>query len=88
MSEYDTNLNCPYRLRFSVLGSGKSGYARQVMNSPFHVGAEAALVPNNPDLLEAVLSADNAIALAALSQGWKTRAQRQALNGADGNRSP
>lgn len=52
-----------------------------IIDSPFHVGIEAALVLLVLVFLEAVLSADNAIALAALSQGLEdTKLQRQALN--------
>ena len=53
----------------------------QILDSPFHAGIEAALVLIILIFLEAVLSADNAIALAALSQGLEdTKLQRQALN--------
>ena len=53
----------------------------QILNSPFHVGIEASLVLLILVFLEAVLSADNAIALAALAQGLEdTKLQRQALN--------
>jgi YkoY family integral membrane protein len=53
----------------------------QVIDSPFHVGVEASLVLLILIFLEAVLSADNAIALAALSQGLEdTKLQSQALN--------
>lgn len=53
----------------------------QVIDSPIHVGVQASLVLLILSLLEAVLSADNAIALAALSQGLEdTKLQRQALN--------
>jgi YkoY family integral membrane protein len=53
----------------------------QVFNSPFHVGIEATLVLLILVALEAVLSADNAIALAAIAQGLEdSRLQRRALN--------
>ena len=53
----------------------------QIIDSPFHIGAEAPLVLIILSFLEAVLSADNAIALAALSQGLEdAKLQRQALN--------
>ena len=53
----------------------------QIIDSPFHIGAEAPLVLIILSFLEAVLSADNAIALAAISQGLEdTKLQRQALN--------
>ena len=53
----------------------------QILNSPFHVGIEASLVLVILVFLEAVLSADNAIALAALAQGLEDpKLQRQALN--------
>lgn len=53
----------------------------QILDSPFHAGIEASLVLLVLIFLEAVLSADNAIALAALSQGLEdTKLQRQALN--------
>lgn len=52
-----------------------------ILDSPFHAGVEASLVLLVLILLEAVLSADNAIALAALSQGLEDpKLQRQALN--------
>lgn len=53
----------------------------QILDSPYHAGIEAALVLIILVFLEAVLSADNAIALAALSQGLEDpKLQRQALN--------
>lgn len=53
----------------------------QILDSPFHVGIETSLVLLILIFLEAVLSADNAIALAALSQGLEDpKLQRQALN--------
>ncbi len=53
----------------------------EILNSPFNGGIEAALVLIILIFLEAVLSADNAIALAALSQGLEdAKLQRQALN--------
>lgn len=53
----------------------------QIIDSPFHISVEAPLVLIILIFLEAVLSADNAIALAALSQGLEdTKLQRQALN--------
>ncbi|HAA32864.1 MAG TPA: hypothetical protein DCE56_40565 [Cyanobacteria bacterium UBA8553] len=53
----------------------------QVFNSPFDLGIEAPLVLLVLVALEAVLSADNAIALAAIARGLEdTRLQRQALN--------
>lgn len=53
----------------------------QIVDSPFHIGAEAPLVLIILSFLEAVLSADNAIALAAISQGLEdAKLQRQALN--------
>lgn len=53
----------------------------QILDSPLHGGIEATLVLIILVFLEAVLSADNAIALAALSQGLEdTKLQRQALN--------
>ena len=52
-----------------------------ILDSPFNAGVEAPLVLIILIFLEAVLSADNAIALAALSQGLEdTKLQRQALN--------
>jgi len=53
----------------------------QILDSPLHGGIETALVLTILIFLEAVLSADNAIALAALSQGLEDpKLQRQALN--------
>lgn len=53
----------------------------QVFNSPLHLGIEAPLVLLLLVALEAVLSADNAIALAAIARGLEDpRLQRQALN--------
>lgn len=53
----------------------------QILDSPFHAGVEASLLLLVLVFLEAVLSADNAIALAALSQGLEdAKLQRQALN--------
>jgi YkoY family integral membrane protein len=53
----------------------------EILNSPYHAGIEAALVLTILIFLEAVLSADNAIALAALSRGLEDeKLQRQSLN--------
>jgi YkoY family integral membrane protein len=53
----------------------------QVFNSPLNVGFEAPLVLLVLVALEAVLSADNAIALAAIARGLEgSKLQRQALN--------
>lgn len=53
----------------------------QIFNSPFHVGIEASVVLLILVALEAVLSADNAIALAAIASGLDDKKlQRQALN--------
>ena len=53
----------------------------QIFNSPFHVGIEAPLILLVLVALEAVLSADNAIALAAIAAGLEDRQlQRRALN--------
>jgi YkoY family integral membrane protein len=53
----------------------------QILDSPLHAGIETALVLTILIFLEAVLSADNAIALAALAQGLEdTELQRRALN--------
>lgn len=53
----------------------------QVFNSPLHTGIETPLVLLILIALEAVLSADNAIALAAIAQGLEdSRLQNQALN--------
>ncbi len=53
----------------------------QVFNLPFNLGIEAPLVLLILIALEAVLSADNAIALATIAQGLEDKQlQRQALN--------
>lgn len=53
----------------------------QILDSPFNVGVEAPAVLIVLVALEAVLSADNAIALAAIAQGLATGPQqRRALN--------
>ncbi|MBD1921186.1 TerC family protein [Microcoleus sp. FACHB-831] len=53
----------------------------QILNSPFNIGIEATVVLLVLIALEAVLSADNAIALAAIAQGLEDPAlQRRALN--------
>jgi YkoY family integral membrane protein len=53
----------------------------QILNSPFNVGVEAPFLLLVLVALEAVLSADNAIALAALCQGLEDKElQRRALN--------
>jgi YkoY family integral membrane protein len=53
----------------------------RLLNSPFNVGIEAPLVLLVLVALEAVLSADNAIALAAIAQGLEdSTLQRRALN--------
>ncbi|MEQ8757918.1 MAG: hypothetical protein RID09_30980 [Coleofasciculus sp. G1-WW12-02] len=53
----------------------------QVFNLPFNLGIEAPLVLLILIALEAVLSADNAIALATIAQGLEDKKiQRQALN--------
>ena len=53
----------------------------QILNSPLHQGIETLLVLIILVILEAVLSADNAIALAAIAQGLENKdLQRQALN--------
>lgn len=53
----------------------------QVFNSPLDIGIEAPLVLLILVALEAVLSADNAIALAAIAAGLEdSRLQRRALN--------
>ena len=55
--------------------------ADQVFNSPLNVGFEAPLVLLVLVALEAVLSADNAIALAAIAKGLEgSKLQRRALN--------
>lgn len=53
----------------------------QILDSPFHAGVEAFLVLIVLVFLEAVLSADNAIALAAIAQGLEDKKlEGQALN--------
>ncbi|MFE1744169.1 TerC family protein [Coleofasciculus sp. H7-2] len=53
----------------------------QILNSPLNPGLEAPLVLLVLVVLEAVLSADNAIALAAIAQGLEdSTLQRRALN--------
>ena len=53
----------------------------QILNSPFNQGLEALLLLPVLIALEAVLSADNAIALAAIAQGLQDKKlERQALN--------
>lgn len=53
----------------------------QILDSPYHAGIEATLVLIILIFLEAVLSADNAIALAAIAQGLEDKKlERQALN--------
>lgn len=53
----------------------------RILNSPYHQGIEALLLLVILVTLEAVLSADNAIALAAISQGLDdANLRRQALN--------
>ena len=53
----------------------------QIFNSPFNIGIETLFILVILVFLEAVLSADNAIALAAISQGLAdSKLQRQALN--------
>src|SRR4028118_1477326 len=53
----------------------------QILNSPYHAGIEATFVLVILIALEAVLSADNAIALAAIAQGLEDGEQRRrALN--------
>jgi len=52
-----------------------------ILNSPFNIGVEAPVVLLILVALEAVLSADNAIALAAIAQGIEdSTLQRRALN--------
>ena len=52
-----------------------------ILNSPFDRGLEALLILPVLVALEAVLSADNAIALAAIAQGLEDKKlERQALN--------
>jgi YkoY family integral membrane protein len=53
----------------------------EILDSPYHAGIEAALVLTILIFLEAVLSADNAIALAAIAQGLEDKKlEQQALN--------
>jgi len=53
----------------------------QIFNSPFNIGVEAPFVLLVLVLLEAVLSADNAIALAAIARGLENQEmERKALN--------
>ncbi len=53
----------------------------QILDSPYHASIEASLVLIILVFLEAVLSADNAIALAAIAQGLEDKKlERQALN--------
>jgi len=53
----------------------------QVLDSPLNLGVEALLILSILIVLETVLSADNAIALAALSQGIEdSKLQHRALN--------
>lgn len=53
----------------------------QILASPLHIGPEAPVLLLVLIFLETVLSADNAIALATISQGLEDRQlQRQALN--------
>lgn len=53
----------------------------QIFKSPFNIGIETLLILVILVFLEAVLSADNAIALAAISQGLEdSKLQRRALN--------
>jgi YkoY family integral membrane protein len=53
----------------------------EILNSPYHTSIETALVLIILIGLEAVLSADNAIALAAIAQGLEDKKlERQALN--------
>ena len=53
----------------------------KILDSPYHAGIEASLVLIILIFLEAVLSADNAIALAAIAQGLEDKKlERQALN--------
>jgi YkoY family integral membrane protein len=72
-------LRTPLCLQLSVLNHYLM--LDQVLNSPFNVGIEAPVVLLILVVLEAVLSADNAIALAAIAQGLEdTQLQRRALN--------
>lgn len=53
----------------------------KILNSPYHASIEASLVLLILVFLEAVLSADNAIALAAIAQGLEDKKlEAQALN--------
>lgn len=53
----------------------------EILNSPYHASIETAAVLTILIFLEAVLSADNAIALAAIAQGLgNKKLERQALN--------
>ncbi|OWY65597.1 hypothetical protein B7486_41025 [cyanobacterium TDX16] len=53
----------------------------EILNSPYHASIETAAVLTILIFLEAVLSADNAIALAAIAQGLENKKlERQALN--------
>ena len=53
----------------------------QVLDSPLNLGVEALLILSILIVLETVLSADNAIALAAIAQGLESEEQqKQALN--------
>lgn len=53
----------------------------EILDSPYHASIEASLVLLILIVLEAVLSADNAIALAAIAQGLEDKKlERQALN--------
>lgn len=53
----------------------------KILDSPYHAGIEASVVLIILVFLEAVLSADNAIALAAIAQGLEDKeVERQALN--------
>lgn len=53
----------------------------KILDSPYHAGIETTLVLIILIFLEAVLSADNAIALAAIAQGLEDKKlERQALN--------
>lgn len=53
----------------------------EILDSPYHASIEASLVLIILIFLEAVLSADNAIALAAIAQGLEDKKlERQALN--------
>ena len=53
----------------------------RILDSPFHIGLETPVILLVLVVLEAVLSADNAIALAAIAQGLENSdLQRRALN--------